>query len=108
MFSPVLAANNNHMLRVLPNVYFISSSGREAGSEEGLALLPLIVKQICGAQRVLAVLQHAGTAPPNHSTVGPKNTPSSAPSLTAFGQLPHIRWGSRTLKPQTGLGQKRS
>lgn len=60
MFSPVLAANNNHMLRVLPNVYFISSSGREAGSEEGLALLQVIIKQICRAQCIPAMFHHAG------------------------------------------------
>lgn len=47
MFSPVLAANNNHMPRVLPNVYFISSSGREAGSGEGLALFQVVSSRPC-------------------------------------------------------------
>lgn len=32
MFSPVLAANNNHMLDLLPNVYFISSLVHDEGS----------------------------------------------------------------------------
>lgn len=50
MFSPVLAANNNHMLDLLPNVYFISSlvhnedAGRKKKKKEVLLLQELLTR----------------------------------------------------------------
>lgn len=63
MFSPVLAANNNHMLDLLPNVYFISSLvHNEDSGEEKKKKVSLLRELLTRAQMSHTAAQRLRTA----------------------------------------------